>query len=96
MRKLIFKQCCHVLLCLLPLSWLGCSEQKEADTSALTRPLPSAPAPTPDPHATDLKRVVKGTTAPDFALEAPDGETYKLSNFRAKKFVVLVFYRGYF
>ena len=29
------------LLCLLPLAWLGCSEQKEADTSALTRPLPS-------------------------------------------------------
>lgn len=96
MFKPIFKQCCLVLLCALPFSWLGCSEQKEAGTSALTRPLPSAPSPTPDPRATDLKRVVKGTTAPDFALEAPDGETYKLSNFRDKKFVVLVFYRGYF
>lgn len=83
----------------LLLVWLACaacSEQKEADTSALTRPLPAEPSPTLAPSATDLKRVVKGSTAPDFALEAMDGDTYKLSSYRDKKFVALVFYRGYF
>ncbi len=92
----MLKRCCLILLCFLPLTWFGCSEQKEADTSALTRPLPSAPSPTLDPRATDLQRVIKGATAPDFALAAPDGETYRLSSFRDKKFVVLVFYRGHF
>lgn len=70
--------------------------QKEADSSALTRPLPSAASPTPDPNETDLNRVVVGSTAPDFALEAMNGETVKLSNYRGQKTVVLVFYRGYF
>jgi peroxiredoxin len=58
--------------------------------------LPTAPSPTPEASATDLQRVITGKTAPDFTLEAMDGETVKLSNYRGQKFVVLVFYRGYF
>jgi cytochrome oxidase Cu insertion factor (SCO1/SenC/PrrC family) len=83
-------------LCLGLLALTACQEQKEADSSALTRPLPSSPSPTPDPSRTDVNRVVPGTVAPDFALAAMNGETYSLSSFRGKKFVVLVFYRGYF
>ena len=43
----------------------------------------------------DTGRVALGTVAPDFTLEAKDGGTVTLSQFRAKKNVVLVFYRGH-
>jgi cytochrome oxidase Cu insertion factor (SCO1/SenC/PrrC family) len=43
----------------------------------------------------DLNRVKVGTTAPDFTLENQDGKAVTLSEFRGKKTVVLVFYRGY-
>lgn len=33
-----------------------------------------------------------GDTAPDFTLRATDGKTYKLSDFRGKKNVVLAMY----
>ena len=33
-----------------------------------------------------------GAEAPDFSLESQDGETIKLSDFRGKKNVLLVFY----
>ena len=33
-----------------------------------------------------------GDTAPDFTLRATDGKTYKLSDFRGKKNVVLAIY----
>ena len=33
-----------------------------------------------------------GSAAPDFTLRATDGKTYKLSDFRGKKNVVLAFY----
>ena len=35
-----------------------------------------------------------GTEAPDFALESDRGDIVRLSDYRAKKFVVLVFYPG--
>ena len=38
----------------------------------------------------------EGFPAPDFALEAMNGETVKLANYRGQKTVLLVFYRGYF
>jgi peroxiredoxin Q/BCP len=36
-----------------------------------------------------------GSIAPDFTLESKDGGTVTLSQFRGKKAVVLVFYRGH-
>jgi cytochrome oxidase Cu insertion factor (SCO1/SenC/PrrC family) len=44
---------------------------------------------------TDLKRVKVGDKAPDFTLEAMDGQKISLSEFRGRKSVVLVFYRGH-
>ena len=43
----------------------------------------------------DLERVKVGNLAPDFILEDLDGKRVTLSQFRGKKKVVLVFYRGY-
>lgn len=43
---------------------------------------------------TDLERVKVGDTAPDFTLEDLNGKRISLSDFRNKKNVVLVFYRG--
>lgn len=45
--------------------------------------------------ATELDRIKIGQAAPDFALENVEGKTINLSDFRGKKAVVLVFYRGY-
>ena len=45
--------------------------------------------------ATDLSRIKVGQPAPDFTLENIDGKSIRLSDFRGKKSVVLVFYRGY-
>jgi len=44
---------------------------------------------------TDIDRVNVGTEAPDFTLMSSDGQAITLSNYRSKKNVVLVFYRGY-
>lgn len=44
--------------------------------------------------ATDLDRIKVGQVAPDFALTNMDGKQISLSDFRGKKNVVLVFYRG--
>lgn len=44
---------------------------------------------------TELDRVKVGQPAPDFTLEDVDGKAMTLSDFRGKKSVVLVFYRGY-
>ena len=44
---------------------------------------------------TDLNRVKIGQAAPDFTLQDSDGKAFTLSDFRGKKTVVLVFYRGY-
>ena len=46
-------------------------------------------------RATELERVKLGQAAPDFTLEDVDGKSITLSEFRGKKSVVLVFYRGY-
>jgi cytochrome oxidase Cu insertion factor (SCO1/SenC/PrrC family) len=45
--------------------------------------------------AQDTGRVAVGMAAPDFVLESKDGAAVRLSQFRAKKNVVLVFYRGH-
>lgn len=44
---------------------------------------------------TDLERVKVGAPAPDFLLEDEKGASVALSQFREKKNVVLVFYRGH-
>jgi cytochrome oxidase Cu insertion factor (SCO1/SenC/PrrC family) len=49
----------------------------------------ASPAPQPAPPKTHLK---VGQPAPDFTLRATDGKTYKLSDFKNKKNVVLAAY----
>ena len=44
---------------------------------------------------TDLNRVKVGQPAPDFTLEDINGKPVSLSDFRDKKTIILVFYRGY-
>jgi len=48
-----------------------------------------------DLSPTDLNRIKVGQPAPDFSLEDAGGKIIALSEFRDKKTVVLVFYRGY-
>jgi len=48
-----------------------------------------------DLRATEIERVKVGQAAPDFTLEDVDGKSITLSDFRGKKTVALVFYRGY-
>jgi hypothetical protein len=43
----------------------------------------------------DLERIKIGDEAPDFTLENLDGKPVMLSEYRDRKSVVLVFYRGY-
>jgi len=52
-------------------------------------PQPAAPKPAPPTPKTHLK---VGQPAPDFTLPATDGKTYKLSDFKNKKNVVLAIY----
>ena len=65
------------------LALLGITDTKLGPTEG--RDLPPA----------DLERVKTGHLAPDFTLEDMDGKRVTLSQFREKKRVVLVFYRGY-
>jgi cytochrome oxidase Cu insertion factor (SCO1/SenC/PrrC family) len=44
---------------------------------------------------TDLERVKVGQPAPDFTLTNMDGKPISLADFRGKKNLVLVFYRGH-
>lgn len=53
------------------------------------------PVDSQDLAATDLERVNVGVSAPDFSLEDETGKAISLSQFRGKKNVVLVFYRGH-
>jgi cytochrome oxidase Cu insertion factor (SCO1/SenC/PrrC family) len=43
----------------------------------------------------DLERIKIGEKAPDFTLENLDGKRIALGNYRGKKNLVLVFYRGH-
>ncbi len=90
---------------LTTLSWMiGCDgANQQAGVKALTNELPTSPTPPPPPSLppidtarTDLNRVLVGATPPDFALEDINKKIVKLSDFRGKQNVVLVFYRGHF
>ena len=67
-----------------------------AALAAQSRPTPAlGPADGAGLAPLDTGRVIAGGAAPDFTLEAKDGGTVTLSQFRGKKNVVLVFYRGH-
>jgi cytochrome oxidase Cu insertion factor (SCO1/SenC/PrrC family) len=66
---------------------LAAASMAAAQPTPTQTPAPAKTAP-PAPH-TSLK---VGQAAPDFTLNATDGNTYKLSDFKGKKNVVLAFY----
>ena len=70
------------VLVVLVAAAIAAAQPNPSQTPAPQRTAPQAP------H-TNLK---VGDTAPDFTLNATDGKTYKLSDFRGKKNVVLAFY----
>ena len=60
-----------------------------------TAPAQTAPKDGDKQAAADLDRVKVGQPAPDFTLEDSDGKNVSLADYRGKKNVVLVFYRGH-
>jgi hypothetical protein len=68
-----------------------------ADASQRTTEEPVVLGPTDgrDLPGTDLERVQAGDLAPDFTLVSLAGPPVTLSDFRGRRNVVLVFYRGH-
>jgi hypothetical protein len=60
-----------------------------------TEPRPLGPADGHDLPPTEIERVQVGDPAPDFTLLTLQGDTVTLSNFRGRRDVILVFYRGH-
>ena len=73
----------------LSLVWLVAALAISAFAQQTTAPATPAAAPQPAPPKTHLK---VGQAAPDFTLRATDGKTYKLSDFKGKKNVVIAAY----
>jgi cytochrome oxidase Cu insertion factor (SCO1/SenC/PrrC family) len=46
-------------------------------------------------EAVDTGRVTVGSRAPDFTLAALSGQRISLSDYRGRRNIILVFYRGY-
>ncbi len=73
--------------------WLGCAAQTNAQTKL--GPTDLGPKDGAGLAPADLQRVKAGDAAPDFTLEDQDGKPVQLADYRGKRSVVLVFYRGY-
>ncbi len=82
----------HVRHALVLAAALGAAS---ALAGAQARPGALGPKDGPLVPPNDTGRVAIGTMAPDFTLETKDGGTVTLSQFRDRKNVVLVFYRGH-
>lgn len=67
----------------------------DAPQRAAEEPVVLGPADGRDLPGTDLERVQVGDLAPDFTLASLAGPPVTLSDFRGRRNVVLVFYRGH-
>jgi cytochrome oxidase Cu insertion factor (SCO1/SenC/PrrC family) len=76
----MIKKILALVFCLAVLSGLALAQ---------TAPQQPATSPPPPPPKTHLK---VGQPAPEFTLRATDGKTYKLSDFKGKKNIVLAAY----
>ena len=79
-------------LFLTALGIVGCAP---GDAGAPAQRVALGPADGRDLPGVDLERVQVGDLAPDFTLASLAGPVVTLSDFRGKKDVILVFYRGY-
>ncbi len=80
---------------------LGCGEAPEPGSGTVAgemdavAPVRLGPVDGRDLPPTEVGRVAVGMEAPDFSLRSLTGATVTLSDFRGRKDVVLVFYRGH-